>query len=64
MLLEENVSGKINNELKRRKLIMATKPNYTEWMCTQCGRKERRGINSGRPMPGTCSKKMVNLIHG
>lgn len=36
---------------------MANKPNYIEWMCTQCGRKERRSISTGRPMPGTCSKK-------
>lgn len=28
-----------------------------EYMCSQCGRKEQRGENMGRPMPGKCPRK-------
>lgn len=48
------------NKLKygRRKLIMTTKkPTKIEWMCTQCGKKETKGINNGRPLPGKCTRK-------
>ena len=33
------------------------KPTRVEWMCTQCGQKVVRSINSGRPMPGRCSRR-------
>lgn len=28
-----------------------------EYMCSYCGRKERKTVNSGKPQPGTCTKK-------
>ena len=32
-------------------------PTKVEYMCTYCGRRETRGINGGRPMPGKCSRR-------
>ena len=38
----------------RRKSDM---PGMMEYMCSYCGRKERKTVNSGKPQPGTCTKK-------
>ena len=36
---------------------MEYRNKYIEWMCTQCGKKERRLERLGRPMPGVCKGK-------
>lgn len=28
-----------------------------EYMCTYCGKKEKKSENAGRPMPGKCPRK-------
>lgn len=33
------------------------KPNFIEYMCTWCGHKTTKGINSGRPLPGKCPRR-------
>lgn len=30
------------------------KPTMFEWLCTNCGRKARIDINTGRPVPSDC----------
>lgn len=35
----------------------------TEFMCTYCGRKERRTVNEGRPMPGNCPRRRNSMPH-
>lgn len=37
---------------------MPHKDTVNEWMCTNCGKKERRSMNLGRPTPGTCPKAL------
>ncbi len=37
---------------------MQRKPTMTEWMCVNCGRKNRVSINQGRPAPGNCPRSM------
>lgn len=32
-------------------------PGMIEYMCSYCGRKERKTVNSVKPQPGTCTKK-------
>ena len=34
-----------------------------EFMCTRCGQKVSRAINSGRPDPGRCSKSKTKGPH-
>jgi len=34
-----------------------------EYMCSYCGSKQTRGVNSGRPMPGTCRRRQNNQPH-
>jgi hypothetical protein len=36
---------------------------WVEYMCTTCGRKQVKGVKSGRPMPGTCPRKTGNRPH-
>ena len=42
---------------------MAKNVTVTEYMCTHCGRKERRAIGLGRPDPGTCPRRTNNQPH-
>ena len=37
---------------------MPHKDTMTEWICTACGKKERKSIILGRPQPGCCSKAL------
>lgn len=37
---------------------MPHKDTVNEWMCTNCGKKERRSMNLGRPTPGICPKAL------
>ena len=34
-----------------------------EYMCTQCGKKQWRSSNAGRPQPGTCPRREGNKPH-
>lgn len=34
-----------------------------EYMCSYCGKKERRGGSSGRPLPGKCPRKQGDRPH-
>ena len=42
--------------------IMATLKTI-EFMCTHCGKKERRNNTMGRPQPGKCPRKPGNQPH-
>ena len=35
----------------------------TEYMCSQCGRKEIKLKSMGRPLPGKCPRKTGNKPH-
>lgn len=37
---------------------MTRKDTVNEWICTNCGKKERKGIIQGRPIPGTCPRAL------
>ena len=43
-------------------VIMATLKTI-EFMCTHCGKKERRNNTMGRPQPGKCPRKPGNQPH-
>lgn len=34
-----------------------------EYMCSYCGKKERKMPIMGRPMPGICSRRGKNMPH-
>lgn len=37
---------------------MPHKDTVNEWICTNCGKHERKSISQGRPFPGTCPKAL------
>lgn len=39
------------------------KPNKIEYMCTYCGKKDIRGVRSGRPLPGKCMRRKSDMPH-
>lgn len=38
---------------------MPHKDTVIEWICTNCGKKERRSMKIGRPIPGTCPRALI-----
>lgn len=38
-------------------MITKKEPRTAEYKCTYCGKVVHRGINTGRPDPGTCPRK-------
>ena len=34
-----------------------------EYMCSQCGKKEVKPANAGRPLPGKCPRKQGDKPH-
>lgn len=42
---------------------MEKKVRTIEYMCSQCGKKTSRPVNSGRPMPGKCTRRSENQPH-
>lgn len=43
--------------------MAANKPHVVQYMCTYCGKKESKGVNSGRPMPGKCPRRKGDMPH-
>lgn len=43
--------------------MLRKKPALIEYMCTYCGVKNCRGINSGRPQPGKCPRRKSDQPH-
>lgn len=39
------------------------KATSIEYMCTYCGTKTCRGVNSGRPQPGKCTRRKGDNPH-
>jgi len=39
---------------------MDKKVKFKEYMCTWCGKKERRSSIAGRPAPGVCPKRSTS----
>lgn len=42
---------------------MDIKKRHIEYMCTICGKKEKRLKTAGRPQPGKCRKRSNNMPH-
>ena len=43
---------------------MANKPiTHVEYICSYCGNKVVRMVNTGKPMPGKCPRKQGNKPH-
>lgn len=39
------------------------KTKFIEYMCRYCGKKVTRGVNAGRPEPGTCPRRKMETAH-
>lgn len=53
----------ISKEGEIKMAVSSKKPKFVVYQCNYCGAKQTRGINSGRPAPGRCTRKSGDRPH-